>query len=357
MKQQCKQESWPINQILIFTASILITLFLMKSASDVIAPFLLSVAIAIMLSPLFTYLESKHIPKGVSLVVVILLVLLPVVLLGGYVLEEAKDFATNYKTIKENFSVSLHHFFAYFQHFGIHVDEGKINMLLEKSNIGDVLKNLASQASSQFSNLFMIMFMVAFMLMESQYFYNKMLKIADQNNIDNQIFVEILEKVKSYFLIKFKTSLLTGLLVLMILWFFDIKYFYMWAVLAFFFNFIPVIGSILAAIPAVAFAMLDHGFITMLWVVAGYLSVNIVIGNILEPKIMGKGLGLSALIIFLSMTFWGWLLGPTGMILSAPMTMMVRYMFDQYKETQWIALLLSDYKGDNNGKNDHAPGT
>ena len=88
-------------------------------------------------------------------------------------LDEAKDFATNYKTIKENFSVSLHHFFAYFQHFGIHVDEGKINMLLEKSNIGDVLKNLASQASSQFSNLFMIMFMVAFMLMESQFFIIK----------------------------------------------------------------------------------------------------------------------------------------------------------------------------------------
>ena len=85
MKQQCKQEPWPINQILIFTASMLITLFLMKSASAVLAPFLLSVAIAIMLSPLFTYLESKYIPKGVSLVVVILLVLLPVVLLGGYV--------------------------------------------------------------------------------------------------------------------------------------------------------------------------------------------------------------------------------------------------------------------------------
>jgi len=357
MKQQFKHEVWPINQIFIFSASMLITLFLLKSASGIITPFLLSVAIAIMLSPLFTYLESKHIPKGVSLMAVILLVLLPVILLGGYVLDEAKDFAANYKTIKENFSTSLNHFFGYFQHFGIHVEEGKINMLLEKSNIGDLLKNLASQASSQFSNLFMIMFMVAFMLMESKYFYNKMLKIADQNNMDNEVFIEILDKVKSYFFIKFKTSLLTALLVLAVLWFFDIRYFYMWAVLAFFFNFIPVIGSILAAIPAVAFAILDHGFITMLWVAFGYLSINIVIGNILEPKIMGKGLGLSALIIFLSMTFWGWLFGPTGMILSAPMTMMAQYLFEQYKETQWIALLLSDYKGDNYGKNNHMPGT
>ena len=85
--------------------------------------------------------------------------------------------------------------------------------------------------------------------------------------------------------------------------------------------------------------------------------MTILIGAVagwLAGLIMGKGLGLSALIIFLSMTFWGWLFGPTGMILSAPMTMIVHHMFDQYKETKWIALLLSDYKGDDNGKSDHA---
>jgi len=349
MKQQFNQEPWPINQIFIFSATVLITLFLLKSASGIITPFLLSVAIAIMLSPLFTKLESNHIPKAVSLVVIILLVLIPIILLSGYVLDEAKDFAANYKTIKENFIVTLHNFFATFQHIGIHVDDGKINMLLEKSNIGDLLKKLAFQARSQFSNLFLIMFMVAFMLMESKYFYNKMLKIADKNNMDKQLFIEILDKVKSYFFIKFKTSLLTALLVLTILWFFDVRYFYMWAVIAFFFNFIPVIGSILAAIPAVIFALLDHGIASMLWVAFGYLSINIVIGNILEPKIMGEGLGLSALVIFLSMTFWGWLFGPIGMILSAPMTMMAQYLFKQYRETEWIALMLSDYKGDTNG--------
>jgi predicted PurR-regulated permease PerM len=68
-----------------------------------------------------------------------------------------------------------------------------------------------------------------------------------------------------------------------------------------------------------------------------------VIGNILEPRIMGKGLGLSALIIFLSMTLWGWVLGPTGMILSVPLTMAMQFLFAQYKETEWIALILSDY--------------
>ena len=356
MEKQFRQKSWPINQIFIFTASTLITLFLLKGASVVITPFLLSIAIAIILSPLFTRLESKHIPKSVSLAVVILLSLIPIVLLGGYVVDEAKDFAENYQTIKEGWAANTSKVLVHFRHIGI--DDYKINTLLQKSNLAEIVKNLVIQAKSQFSNLFMIFFMVAFMLMESKYFYNKMLKIATDYHVDSHLFIELIEKIKSYFLIKVKTSLATALLVFAVLWFFDISYYYMWAVLAFFMNFIPVIGSILAAIPAVIFALTDHGLMTMVWVATGYLTINIMIGNVIEPRIMGKGLGLSALIIFLSMTFWGWLFGPIGMILSVPLTMITQYLFDQYRETQWIALLLSDYKqGDNDGKNDHASGT
>jgi predicted PurR-regulated permease PerM len=344
MEKQFKQEVWPINQIFIFSATGLITLFLLKAASDILVPFLISIAIAIVLSPLFTYLETKRIPKVLSLIVVILLSLLPIILFGGYVAEEAKDFATNYQTIKASFQQGIQSFTAHMNHIGININENKINAILEKSNLGEILRNLATQANSQFSNLFLIFFMAAFMLMESKYFYAKMLKIANDYNVDSHLFIEILEKIKSYFIIKVKTSLVTSVWVLAVLWFYDIPYFFLWAVLAFFLNFIPVIGSILAAIPAVVLALLDHGLMTTVWVAIWYVIINMVIGNILEPKIMGKGLGLSALVIFLSMTFWGWIFGPTGMILSVPLTMIVQYLFDQYKETQWIALLLSDYK-------------
>jgi len=344
MEKQFKQDIWPINQIFIFAATGLITLFLLKAASDILVPFLISIAIAIVLSPLFTYLETKRIPKVLSLIVVIMLSLLPIILFGGYVADEAKDFATNYQTIKASFLQSIQSFTAHMNHIGININENKINTILEKSNLGEILRNLATQANSQFSNLFLIFFMAAFMLMESKYFYAKMLKIANDYNVDSHLFIEILEKIKSYFIIKVKTSLVTSVWVLAVLWFYDIPYFFMWAVLAFFLNFIPVIGSILAAIPAVVLALLDHGLMTTVWVAIWYVIINMVIGNILEPKIMGKGLGLSALVIFLSMTFWGWIFGPTGMILSVPLTMIVQYLFDQYKETQWIALLLSDYK-------------
>ena len=200
----------------------LITIFLLKAASEIIVPFLIAVAIAIVLAPLFTRLESRHIPKSVSLSAVILLTLIPIVLLGGYVADEVKSFAANYPSIKANFVESLQAFFAQLGRYGLHIDEDKVNAFLEGSNIADILKNLSGQAKEQFSNLFLIFFMVAFMLMESTYFYNKMMKIAKEHHVDSTVMLELIEKVKSYFGIKVKTSLLTAVWVFAVLWYYEI---------------------------------------------------------------------------------------------------------------------------------------
>ncbi|WP_297525384.1 AI-2E family transporter, partial [Sulfurovum sp.] len=192
MDKQRREGIWPINQIFLLTATMLISIFLLKAASEIIVPFLIAVAIVIVLAPLFTRLESRHIPKPVSLVAVILLTLIPIVLLGGYVVDEAKSFAANYPTIKANFMGSLQAFFAQLGHYGIHIDETRVNAVLEGSNISDILKNLATQAKEQFSNLFLIFFMVAFMLMESTYFYDKMMKIAKDYRVDSTVWIALL---------------------------------------------------------------------------------------------------------------------------------------------------------------------
>jgi len=341
---QNKYEMWPINQLLIFWVMIFIILITFKLASDLIVPLLIAIALAIVLSPLLTYFERKRIPKILSLVLIIIISLIPIAILGGYIGEEVKSFAHNFQDIKQHFNESLEKFTLFMNGFGIGVTEADINKMLEKSNLSDVIKSLATQAGSQFSNIFLIFFMVAFMLIESNFFYNKMVKITNYYHEDIQEEIMIIEKIKSYFLLKAKTSLITGLWVLAVLWYYDVAYFYLWATLAFFLNFIPVIGSIIAAIPPIVMALIDQTAMTALWVALWYLVINTAIGNILEPHIMGKGLGLSALIVFLSMTFWGWIFGPAGMILSVPLTMVMQFFFEQYKETKWIALLLSDYQ-------------
>jgi len=343
--KQTAQESWPINQLLIFSTMLSLIIVILKFASDLIVPLLISIALAIVLSPLLSYLGKKHIPRVLSILFIIAVVLLPAIIVGGYIGEEVKDFSSNYQEINQQFNESIAKFTHFINGFGFEVKQSDINKILEKNNLGGIVKNLVSQAGTQFSNIFLIFFTVVFMLVESGFFYNKLIKICRENGHDIKEWMHIIEKIKSYFLIKVKTSLVTALWVLAVLWYYDISYFYLWASLAFFFNFIPVIGSILAAIPAIAMALIGQNLITALWVTVWYLIINTIVGNILEPKIMGKGLGLSALVIFLSMTFWGWVFGPAGMILSVPLTMVTQFLFSQYDETKWIALLLSDYEG------------
>ena len=337
------QKAWPINQFLILVTSISILFVIMKYAADLLAPFLISISFAIVLAPLLSYLQTKRIPKTFSLITLIILSAVPIIVISGYIGTEVHDFASNIQTLKAQFEETLGKAIHSLQNIGITLNQEDIKAIIDKSNISGIIKNLASQTSTQFSNIFLILFTVAFMLMESQFMHLKLEKILSKSKINLEDGMLIITKINTYFLIKVKTSLVTALWVFAVLWFYDVPYFYMWSTLAFFLNFIPVVGSIFAAVPAILFAMMDQGMMTALWVTLWYVTINMVIGNILEPRIMGKGLGLSALVIFLSMTLWGWVLGPTGMILSVPLTMAMQFLFAQYKETEWIALILSDY--------------
>ena len=342
--KECTQGLWPSNQLFLLLATLSIVFVVLKLAEGLVVPFLISIAIAILLSPLFTYLETLRIPKPVSLILITIVSLLPIVAIGGFVGNEFNDFAKNYQSIEKQFDGWLLYASHFFQNIGIDVSQESIKDALGKANFGGLLQQLVTKTGNQFSNIFLIFFTVAFLLMESQFFYNKLLKITHDRGEDIEGKMVMLEKIKTYFLIKMKTSLVTGIWAFIVLWFYDVDYALLWATLAFFLNFVPVIGSIIAAIPPIVIALLDQGTGTALWVAAWYVAINMVVGNILEPKIMGKGLGLSATTVFLSMTFWGWMFGPAGMILSVPLTMAMQFLFEQYDETRWVSLILSDYE-------------
>lgn len=343
--KQYQQDIWPINQLLIFMATLSITFMAMKLSAAIIVPFLIASAIAILLAPLLSYLETKHIPRLVSLSFVTILVLIPVVALGGYIGEEVSDFVRNYNSMEEKFDIWLGEISEKINKFGIAITHNDLREAYEQSNFGELIQGLAKQTKNQFSNIFLIFFIVAFILMDSNYLHNKFLKVMKDRKGSIEESMEIIVKIKRYFLIKVKTSLITALWVLLILWFYDMRYALLLATLVFFLNFIPVIGSIIAAIPAVILALIDQSMMTAVWIAMWYMIINTVIGNMLEPHIMGKGLGLSSLTVFLSMIFWGWLFGPAGMILSVPLTMGMQFLFDQYEETKWFAFMLGDYKG------------
>ena len=153
---------------------------------------------------------------------------------------------------------------------------------------------------------------------------------------------KIIQKIQHYFGIKTMTSLVTGFAITIWLLIIGVDYPVLWGLVAFLLNFVPNIGSIIAAVPAVLLALLMNGTMIAILTVVGYVVVNITIGNVVEPRVMGKGLGLRMLVVFISLVFWGWVLGPIGMLLAVPLTMTLKIMLKSYEQTKPFALLLEN---------------
>ena len=179
------------------------------------------------------------------------------------------------------------------------------------------------------------------MLFEAESVPKKIHIALDDPSMKMQQVDKFLVSVKNYLAIKTLVSLGTGLIIGLWLYFLGVDHFLLWAVLAFLFNYIPNIGSIIAAVPAVLLAFVQLGPATAGFTALGFVVSNMVMGNVIEPRYMGRGLGLSTLVVFLSLIFWGWLLGTVGMLLSVPLTMIVKIALESSPDTRWVALLLA----------------
>jgi predicted PurR-regulated permease PerM len=190
------------------------------------------------------------------------------------------------------------------------------------------------------SNVFLILLTTLFLLGEATLLPDKLREIAAGSERSVGDYQRIKSEINRYMGIKTFTSLLTGLVVTVGLVILRVDFALLWGVLAFLLNFVPNIGSIIAAVPAVLLTLLQHGFGTACIVVILYLAVNTVVGNLLEPRWMGRGLDLSTLVVFVSLVFWGWVLGPVGMVLSVPLTMTVKIALEGHSDTRWLGILL-----------------
>ena len=206
--------------------------------------------------------------------------------------------------------------------------------------------NLLTGMSSVLSDFILVILTMTFILLEVSSFPIKLRSVIGDPKQKFPQFTKFANDMKHYMIIKTLISLATGILVAGWLYILGVDYPILWGFLAFLLNYIPNIGSVVAAIPPVILAFIQLGLGSAVMVAAGYIVVNFLIGNVIEPRLMGRRLRLSTLVVFLSLIFWGGLLGLVGAILSIPLTMTLKFAFESSESTRWIAVLLGSEKMD-----------
>lgn len=329
------------GKLLINVAAFVIIVAGMKLSSSILEPFLLSLFAAVIFISPFFWLRRKGLPKSLALLIIILIIIGIGTLFGTLIGTSIKDFSDNLPIYQENLMVKTSAILKWLSSVGIAVpDSETIQGYFDPHAPLRIIGVVLGALGTLLSQTFLIIITSIFILLEAASFTHKLKRASHNPDQSVSNFENIHNNIKQYMSLKTLVSLGTGFAVTIWLLILGVDYPLLWGMLAFLLNYIPNIGSIIAAIPPVLMAIIQFGLLRALLVAGGYLVVNFVIGNILEPRIMGRGLGLSTLVVFLSLIFWGWVLGPIGMLLSVPLTMVIKIALDSHEETRGIAILL-----------------
>ncbi len=328
-----------IGYYFVVMASVIIVLAGIKNASEIIVPFLLSLFLAIILLPAYNFFNKKGLPQSLSLSIVIGLFILFISLVAQLIGSSIHDFNSNIDLYSEQLGVYYHYLVDIADKVGVEISIDELSSMINSKQIMSFASQIMQSMGSMFTNGFVVLLTIIFMLLESSNFKSKIAYATEDRGVISHI-EKISSQIKEYMVLKAIISLFTGLIVWIALLVIGTDYAFLWAVIAFLFNFIPNIGSIIAAVPAVLLTLVQLGSLSSIIVATLYIAINVVIGSVIEPKVMGKGLGLSTLVVFLSLIFWGWLLGIVGMLLSIPLTIMIKIILDDNENTRWVSVLL-----------------
>jgi len=327
-------------RVLIVLASFVVVVAGMKSAQPLMTTFLLSGFFAIICAPPFLFMQHRGLPAWLSLIVIVLFIVVIQILFFTLIATSIADFTQQLPEYQARLQTLFSSFVDHLSHLGVALPEAAIRDHFNPAFIFKFSANALGSLGSVLSNSFMIILTVIFMLFEGVSLPLKLEKAFGKESLHLASFSRFITTVKRYMTIKTSISLLTGVVIYLWLLVLGVDYALLWGVLAFFLNFVPNIGSIIAAVPAVLMALIQIGPWSALFSGLGYFLVNMVVGNIIEPRYMGNGLGLSTLVVFLSLVFWGWVFGPVGMLLSVPLTILIKIALESSNDTRWMAVLM-----------------
>jgi len=328
------------------TAAIIIIIAGLKAASGILLPILVAAFLAVISIPPINFLARHRVPRWAATVVVFLIVLGGLAGVSVFLGASIKDFAGNLDMYQDDLQERTASLFgwierqAWLKRLDIEISTDAIVEKLDAGKLMDLVGDAVGAVTSMLSNTVFVLITAAFILGEAAGFRQKLGAAFGTSDSGLSEYANVLQDLQVYLAVKTQVSLVTGLLAAIACAACGIDYWILWGLVAFLLNYVPTLGSIIAAAPAVLLALVQYGWERALIIAAAFIAINMVMGNAVEPRMMGKRLGLSALVVFLSLVFWGYVWGPVGMVLCVPLTMLVKILLQNSDELRWIAVMM-----------------
>lgn len=309
----------------------------MQAAQRILVPILVALFLAVICTPLLNGMRRLRIPGGIAVFVIVAAIIGILALAAAFVGGSVAEFTARLPFYEQQLNSKLA---ALATQFDQQLSIGELLDQIQPASPMELVANLFTGLQSLFANFFLIIFTVIFLLLEASTMPRKLQLVLAGSHADPDYFKRFTGSVQRYLGLKTIISLVTGALAGALTAVVGLDFPVLWGLLAFLFNYVPTIGSLIAAIPPIALALVQFGVVQSAVIAIGYLVLNVIIGGLVEPRVMGRGLGLSTLVVFLSLVFWGWVFGPVGMLLSVPLTMTAKIALESGERTAPIAILM-----------------
>jgi AI-2 transport protein TqsA len=322
-------------------AAVIIIIFGLQAASDFLVPFLLAIFFALITVRPMLWLQAHRVPSVLAAILVVFALMLFLVVVGAVVGSSIAAFTAAIPSYQQQLDSIMQGFLQFVARFvDDNVSVASIGELIDPGRAMGLAATLLNALRGALTNTFLILFTMVFILLEASSVETKVMAAFGRKAESLQRADVFLRNLGRYLGIKTVMSMVTGLTVGGMTWVLGLDFPLLWGMLAFILNYIPTIGSIIAAVPATLLALIQLGPAAATSTAIGFLAINTIFGNVVEPRLMGYGVGISPLVVFTGLIFWGWIFGPVGMLLSVPLTMALKLALESDQRTLWIAILL-----------------
>ena len=338
-----RTEEHPGARFLLILACLVVVVYGLKSSAPILLPTALALFLSVLSLPIMLWLVHHRVPAGFATLITVLIFVSVVGLLILVASQSVTDLQDNIQRYQDLFGVRVAAVIEWVDGLSPNFDVSPYitTDLINPTAVVDLVQGTIGRIAQFFGTTFIVFLIMAFMLGEATVFPEKIRYVLGQNAGDEDRLAKVVTEVQTYLGIKTMVSLATGLVLGLWAYFMKLEFALLLGLMAFLLNYVPTFGSIIAAVPAVLLSIVLHGTVThALFVAMGYVVVNVLFGNILEPNLLGRRLGLSTLVVILSLLFWGWAWGPLGALLSVPLTVMVKIWLENTHDLRWVAVLL-----------------